>query len=448
MYILRDPGGREICLRPEMTISVARAFLEKMLYRRLPVRLSYQGNVFRYEKFREGRYRQFWQTGIECIGSENRIAADVEAVSLALEAVKRAGIADFRLLLGDLELAAEFINALPVSANVRSRLLENLWRREAFNRLLKRLSESSSQNRASADSASLELAEILSAMGERASHLLVRQILSLFVEKEIGYRDLDEITERFLQRFTSGEAMHLPGECLEAAQKYLSIAGAPEAALQQLNELLQSIGASPGPAFDALHRRVELLTKQKIMPESVQLDLSFRRGIEYYTGFIFEIHCDYLGPVSQICGGGRYDRLLSALGAPREIPAVGFAIGVDRLLLAIEKASAKPVSRPNHSVDAVLTTVGQIEEAIAWRVAQTCREAGWRVRAELDRRRLSAILSHASEEGVPFAIIVGEDEMRDSCVRVKDMLRHKEEIVPIDRLRNYVLAVLERSRPD
>ena len=98
MYIFTDPKGRtEICLRPEMTISVARAFLERMAFRRLPVRLSYQGDVFRYDKVREGRYRQFLQAGVELIGSENRLAADVEVMTLALEAVKQAGIADFFL---------------------------------------------------------------------------------------------------------------------------------------------------------------------------------------------------------------------------------------------------------------------------------------------------------------------------------------------------------------
>src|SRR5438270_11153626 len=65
MYILQDPGGKELCLRPEMTISAARAFLENMLSRRLPVRLSYRGEVFRYDKVREGRYRQFLQAGVE-----------------------------------------------------------------------------------------------------------------------------------------------------------------------------------------------------------------------------------------------------------------------------------------------------------------------------------------------------------------------------------------------
>ena len=143
MYILRDPRGREICLRPEMTISAARAFLERMPSRRLPVRLSYQGDMFRYDDVREGRYREFVQSGVEFIGSENRVAADVEILAMALEAVSSSGVSNLRLLLGDLALAEEFINSLPVKGSVRARLFESFWRRDAFELLLKELDESS-----------------------------------------------------------------------------------------------------------------------------------------------------------------------------------------------------------------------------------------------------------------------------------------------------------------
>src|SRR5581483_6194230 len=204
MYIFTDPRGNELCLRPEMTISAARAYLERMPNRRLPIRLSYEGSVFRFDKVREGRYRQFVQAGVEYLGSENRTAADVEAITLALAAVKQTGLSDFRLLLGDMELAAEFINALPISAPVRSTLLEHYWRKNAFQLLLKRYA-APPQVADSNDPTARQLADILATIGEDASRAVVRQILSLFVEKEIGQRDLDEIAESFLRRFTRRE---------------------------------------------------------------------------------------------------------------------------------------------------------------------------------------------------------------------------------------------------
>lgn len=443
MYILNDPKGKEICLRPEMTISAARAFLERMSSRRLPVRLCYQGSMFRYDKIREGRYRQFIQAGVESIGIENRIAADVEVVSLALDSTRRAGLSEFRLLIGDLELVAEFINSLPVSTPVRARLLENFWRRNAFQILLRRYGETPAQIREGDDLVTRQVADALSSIGDNASQMLVRQILSLFVEKEIGQRDLDEIAERFLYRFTN-KGMHLPNDCLEALQQYLAISGSPDSTLARLEKLLSQIGASPGPAFENASRRLELLKKTGSV--NMDFDLGFRRGIEYYTGFIFEIHCDDLGPVSQICGGGRYDNLLGALGAPKQIPAVGFATGLDRLLMALEKSKATPEPGVNSALDAVLTAIGQVGEEGVYEIAQICRQAGWRVRAELDRKRLSAVLSHASDENIPFAIIVGEDELRNQSVKIKDMIGREEKVVAVSDLERFVREAVAQTK--
>jgi ATP phosphoribosyltransferase regulatory subunit len=438
MYIFADPKGSELCLRPEMTISAARAYLERMPNRRLPLRLSYEGSVFRFDKVREGRYRQFVQAGVEYLGSENRTAADVEAVALALEAIKKSGLSNFRLLLGDLELAAEFINALPISAPVRSTLLEHYWRRKAFQLLLKRYA-APPQNADRDDPTARQLADILATIGEDASRAVVRQILSLFVEKEIGQRDLDEIAESFLRRFSRRE-LRLPADCLGVLEEYMAIAGPPDATLAQLEKLFDKIGSAPGRAFENAQRRIELLKEMGCLPNDTDFALGFRRGIEYYTGLIFEIHDDGLGPVSQICGGGRYDNLIAALGAPRQIPAIGFAIGVERLWLALERDQALPQSAGDHAVDAVLTSVGKVSESDAWRIAQLCRQAGWRVRADLDHRKFTTVLGHASDDNVRFTIIVGEDELRHQSVKVKDMRRREEKVVAIENLRQFVEA--------
>src|SRR5688572_2358954 len=289
MYMLQDPSGRELCLRPEMTISAARAFLGGMSSRRLPVRLSYSGEVFRYDKVREGRYRQFLQAGVEHIGGKNQTAADVEVVTLALDTVRNAGVRGSRLLIGDLGLAAEFISLLPAPAGVRNKLLETFSRRNVFDLLLERFSKQAPPDVGKSNAEAAELAEVFSSLGERESRLLVRQILSLFVEKEIGYRDLDEIADRFLNRYAASKAMHLPQSCYDAIQEYLSISGPPDLALRRGRDLLKAVGIQSSPAFESLERSIELLMKQESLPENVTLDLGFRRGIEYYTGLVFEI---------------------------------------------------------------------------------------------------------------------------------------------------------------
>jgi ATP phosphoribosyltransferase regulatory subunit len=442
MYMLQDPGGRELCLRPEMTISASRAFLEGAPSRRLPARLSYLGEVFRYDKIREGRYRQFLQAGVENIGGKNRVAADVEVMTLALDVFRRLGIPNLRLVLGDLELATEFINSLPISSDIRRRLLETFRRREAFNLLLERFAKHAATEDNGGDASGNELAEVFSSLGERASRLLVRQILSLFVERDIGYRDLNEIADRFLHRFTASESMYLPRDCYEAIQEYLSISGPPDATLRRLEDLMGRVNASPGPALEDLQRRIELLDRQKVMPENVILDLGFRRGIEYYTGFIFEVHCDSIGrPISQICGGGRYDKLLSTLGAPKPIPAVGFAAGVDRLYLAVENSGG--AKQAGALIDALVVSAGHVPDETIGDIASSCREAGWRVRTDFDRRRLSDSLRQASEDDIPYVIIAGEDEVLKGMVRIRDMSRRSEELRPIETLTRFVKSILE-----
>ena len=445
MYIFRDPKGKELCLRPEMTISVVRAFLERMSGRRLPVRLGYQGNVFRYDKVKEGRYRQFLQAGVEFIGSENCIAADAEVLALSLKTVRNAGIKEFRLCLGDLRLGAEFLESLPVPALVRSRLLASFWRRESFQSLLNRFYEAISADDRSSSTMD-RLAESLLFLGEEASQLLVRQILSLVVEREIGVRNLDEIAERFLQRLIHGNSLRIQKEYFEIIKEYLSIVGEPGVVLKDLEKLFQKINVSPGPAFEALYKRIELMKALGILDDAAQLDLGFTRGIEYYTGFIFEIHCDHLGSVSQICGGGRYDQLLSAIGATKQIPAIGFAVGIDRLLLALDKTESQR-SETNNLVDAVLATIGKVDAQDAWNVADICRQAGWRVRLDLDHHRIGTVLSQTSDEGIPFVIIVGEDELHSECIKVRDMIQHKEIEVPMAALKNYVRSLIEEKQP-
>ncbi len=184
--------------------------------------------------------------------------------------------------------------------------------------------------------------------------------------------------------------------------------------------------------------------KQETLPENVVLDLGFRRGIEYYTGLVFEIHCDAIGqPISQVCGGGRYDKLLSTLGAPKQIPAVGFAAGVDRLVLALEKEGRPRAdgARP----DALLVTVGSVPEEALWEIARAGRRAGWRVRADFDKRRLSDSLGYAAEEEIPYVIIAGEDEWREGKLKVRDMLRRTEELLPVSRLGHFVESAAGRG---
>jgi histidyl-tRNA synthetase len=174
-----------------------------------------------------------------------------------------------------------------------------------------------------------------------------------------------------------------------------------------------------------------------VLPGDMVLDMAFRRGIAYYSGFIFELHSESLGEASQLCGGGRYDSLLRQLGAAADVPGVGFAFGVDRLLLALALQDQEERA-PRPGVAAVVAPVGNVDAALSARVAQTLRQGGWQVRLEVSEHRPKNVLRRAVREGVPYVVFVGEEETSRGCVRVKNLEKHQEFEVALEQLREFI----------
>src|SRR6266567_9628438 len=141
-FVLTDPAGQELCLRPELTIPVCRMHLAGD--GRFPARLAYHGPALRFQPNQPERPSQFLQTGVECLGVENREAADSEILNLAVEGVRAAGLEDFSIQIGDLALFAGLVDALDIPAQWRGRLKRHFWRPDYFRELLARLSNGAS----------------------------------------------------------------------------------------------------------------------------------------------------------------------------------------------------------------------------------------------------------------------------------------------------------------
>jgi ATP phosphoribosyltransferase regulatory subunit len=440
MYVFHDLGGREICLRPELTIPTCRLFLRELGPPARETRLSYIGPVFRYESPSEGRYRQFHQAGVECIGATQTEAADAEALALAVDAVSRAGIEESVIEIGDLDLLRSFIDGLPIGERQRARLQRYLWRLPALRRIMREAAshEANLGDRSGSASDPPAFLEILSSLGVERSRLVVEEILSLTDIRHVGDRSADEIAFRLLARAEETKSGPLSDELVDIIERLLAINGTPEDCFTAVEEQARAAGVTTmGPVLERGARRLRLFAAFDQQPHSLKVDLSLRRGIEYYTSFIFEIHVPGLRESSQVCGGGRYDRLLHLLGAPREIPAVGFAIGLDRLQLALEKQGASKhvkVQRP----DALVVAAGSVEVEACIRVAAELRRAGWSVQVDLSARRPRSILDYALKQEIRRVVFVGEEEARRGEVRIKDLLSRQEEVVALDHLRDFV----------
>jgi histidyl-tRNA synthetase len=142
------------------------------------------------------------------------------------------------------------------------------------------------------------------------------------------------------------------------------------------------------------------------------------RGLDYYTRTVFEVWGASLGKQFALCGGGRYDELIEQLGG-RPTPAVGFAAGLDRIVLAMREEEIKPPALPSPQV--MVTYQGNTAKDAAMRLAMQLRAANVRAVVTLDNRSLKSQLNQANREGVQFTLILGEQELRENKVAVKPM---------------------------
>jgi histidyl-tRNA synthetase len=171
-------------------------------------------------------------------------------------------------------------------------------------------------------------------------------------------------------------------------------------------------------------------------------DGSIVRGLDYYTRTVFEIQYEKLGAQSTVCGGGRYDGLVEALGgAP--VPGVGFGLGLERLLLTLEEEGLLPAPRP--SVDVFVAAIGDELGPEAMRIARLLRAAGLRVEQEVLGRSLKAQLRRAQKVGAERVVILGPQELERGVAIVRNMNSSQQEEAPIEDLAAWVGATAARD---
>ncbi|MEM3852284.1 MAG: histidine--tRNA ligase [Methanomassiliicoccales archaeon] len=193
-----------------------------------------------------------------------------------------------------------------------------------------------------------------------------------------------------------------------------------------------SVLSSLGKTAEHLTRVLELASGAGF--GNFEVDLGVVRGLDYYTGLVFEIDFPELGAEKQICGGGSY-RLSHLFGGP-DTPATGFAFGFDRLLIAAEKSGWKPAGI---RTDAFVIAVEPVREEEAAALAMNLRRSGLSVDYDLMGRNLSRALKYCASAGVRFALIIGERERKEGVVLLRDMETGMEEKVPVARLSERIM---------
>ena len=162
-----------------------------------------------------------------------------------------------------------------------------------------------------------------------------------------------------------------------------------------------------------------------------ELDPRLVRGLDYYTKTAFEIKYAPLGAQSAVAGGGRYDGLIEEIGG-NPTPAVGFATGLERVLLALEKQGLLPDTKKQ--ADAFVVALGEAAQKPAFRLLQQLRGAGLTALMDYAGRSMKAQMKQAGKAGARFALILGEDEIKENAVMLKDMEKSQQQKVSLDEV--------------
>jgi len=323
MYLTLDPAGHELCLRPDLTIPVSRDYLASPVAGRA-AGFCYLGPVFRHI---EDGPSEFQQAGIESFGRSDRAAADAEMLALGLEATTHFGLSAPDIRIGDVGLFSALIDALALAPAWKRRLVKDFNRKTSLAQDLDRLTLGTATTRP-------EYQGVLAALAgsdPQAAHALVTDLLSIAGITTVGGRTVDEIADRFLDQATLGSAA-LPAETRTLIERFLAIEGDPDDAAVALRTLTAQARIALEPALDLFESRTGFLAARGVDIARIRFSTAFGRGLDYYTGFVFELHGgEAPGP---LVAGGRYDGLLSRLGSPAPIPAVGFAVWIERLAAA------------------------------------------------------------------------------------------------------------------
>lgn len=340
MYTFEDRNGDSLTLRPEGTAGCVRAGIQHGLFHNQVQRLWYRGPMFRHERPQKGRYRQFYQMGVEAFGLEGP-DIDLEMIALTRRFWQQLGLPGLQLQINTLGTPEE-----------------------------------------------------------RVSYR--EQLVAYFSAHQ------EQLDEESLRRLHTN-----PLRILDSKNPQL------RGLIEQAPSLMAYLGDASRSHFDLLCTGLTALDIEFVVnPRLV-------RGLDYYTRTVFEWVTDQLGAQGTVCAGGRYDGLVEQLGG-RATPAVGFAMGVERLILLLEQQPDTPqVSRP----DVYLVMVGEAPQAAGMRLAETLRD-------QLPRLRLiyhcgggsfKSQFKKADRSGARYALILGEEELARGVIGVKPLRDESEQ---------------------
>ena len=321
LFRTTDEDGNDKCLRPDFTIPIANYYMENDLIGQ-SASFYYSGIIFRKRTQQIG---EIHQVGVELIGSNEAISADVNTLNLANQSIVIAGIENPRVKIGDEAIFSAIVNALDLPAVWNKRLINLFGDRNRINRAILRMSGKKNNNERSDN----VFAYFSKHHPAKITASAVENYMSLEKIIPIGERSSQEIAERLQEKITL--TTKIEKEKTDLLTAYLEINGNAEYSADKIRSFEKNAQIDISDAISRYQDRIDQIRSSNLDTSSIEFSADFGRRLNYYTGFIFEIYNSLPEANSPLCGGGRYDHLLKLLGAPQEIPAIGFSIWLERL---------------------------------------------------------------------------------------------------------------------
>ncbi len=382
LYRFTDHGGREVGLRYDLTVPLARVAALHANDLVLPFKRYHIAPVWRGDRPQRGRFREFFQCDVDTVGSPSMLA-DAEAIATVADALIALGFPEFTIQINDRRI----ITGLAKLAGVADEQAGQVYR-------------------------SIDKIEKIGPTGVRT------ELIERGVDADAADRVIDLVTMR-------GSDAEVLAQLRERAANFPDVvAGADD--LERLLGYLDGLGVARA---------------------NYALQLSMVRGLDYYTGPVFEIAVER-PKVGSIGGGGRYDGLIGSFSG-RDVPATGFSLGLERAFEVIAEFGLLP---PLRTVSQVLVAImrGNEDDGVAEALAlvSELRAAGIRAEVYLNERRgLRDQLSYADRKGVPFLAIVGEDERASGQVKLRELANRDDRLIPRGEFAETLLGLLAHKGP-
>ncbi len=364
LYHFQDKSERNLALRPELTASVARLYNNNLTREAKPLKMYYYGSCFRYERPQAGRFRQFWQFGLEVIGGQP-VYNEAEIIVLVNDVLSKLEIRNYEIAIGHLGIIKSVLTHLDITPEKQSEIIAS-------------------------------------------------------IDKE-DYDLLDDILD----------SLEVPGKYKSIINKIITVDGKKEL----LADLKENIDIDD--TIEMIEELEEILgVIESFGYYDYNVKLSIARGLDYYTGLVFEVYVDDLGAQKQITGGGTYN--LMGLFDSQEVESTGFAFGFDRIMEAIH---VQNIQIPEDTKPRVLVIPVKKEfrdNAIS--IAQQLRHNNIVTDIDLKGKKLKKNLSYADSHNFNKVILIGQKELEDNKVTIRNLKTRQQDTISIDGMIDYILG--------